>query len=368
VGILAEVKRKPRTRGNGQGTAYKLPSGKWRAEVTLGWEKVKDEETGKERKKRVYTTKSGFKRKCDALSYIEQYRNGTVQQQKKVTFKELYDKWEPTHNRSKSTMDCYAAAMKHFKPIWYFPVTEIDIDDLQECVDDCPKGKRTKENMKAVAGLLYAFGIPRHCIKENLNLAKYIQIRESSDESRKPALTLQDVEKIKKKIGKVKYADYVYAHCYLGFRPSEFLALDAANYNAKEKAFVGGAKTEAGTDRTVTISPKIQSIIDKLTKGKTAGAVFCDKDGSPMPVKTYRKAFYAVLDTCGIDNPTTMIDGAEHHRLTPHSCRHTFATLMKRVEGADKDKLELMGHTSSEMLRYYQDVNFDDLRKITDNL
>lgn len=39
---------------------------------------------------------------------------------------------------------------------------------------------------------------------------------------------------------------------------------------------------------------------------------------------------------------------------------------MKRVEGADKDKQELIGHASAEMLRYYQDAPLDDLRKITD--
>ena len=41
---------------------------------------------------------------------------------------------------------------------------------------------------------------------------------------------------------------------------------------------------------------------------------------------------------------------------------------MKRVDGADKDKLALIGHSSDEQLRYYQDVDLDDLRKITDNL
>ena len=41
---------------------------------------------------------------------------------------------------------------------------------------------------------------------------------------------------------------------------------------------------------------------------------------------------------------------------------------MKRVGGADKDKLELIGHTSTEMLRHYQDVDYADLRAITDAL
>lgn len=39
--------------------------------------------------------------------------------------------------------------------------------------------------------------------------------------------------------------------------------------------------------------------------------------------------------------------------------------MMKRVTGADKDKQELIGHASSEMLRYYQDVRLADLRRIT---
>jgi len=38
------------------------------------------------------------------------------------------------------------------------------------------------------------------------------------------------------------------------------------------------------------------------------------------------------------------------------------------IEEPDKDKLELMGHTSTEMLRHYQDVNYEDLRRITDAL
>ena len=46
-------------------------------------------------------------------------------------------------------MDCYKAAMNHFRPVWDDNISEITVDDLQECMDDCPAGKRTMENMKA---------------------------------------------------------------------------------------------------------------------------------------------------------------------------------------------------------------------------
>lgn len=39
---------------------------------------------------------------------------------------------------------------------------------------------------------------------------------------------------------------------------------------------------------------------------------------------------------------------------------------MKNVPAPGKDKLELIGHTSTEMLRHYQDVDIEALRRITD--
>lgn len=44
--------------------------------------------------------------------------------------------------------------------------------------------------------------------------------------------------------------------------------------------------------------------------------------------------------------------------------RETFASKMKHVQGADKDKLALIGHTSTEMLRHYQDVDIEGLRRM----
>ncbi len=84
--------------------------------------------------------------------------------------------------------------------------------------------------------------------------------------------------------------------------------------------------------------------------------------------KAYRECFYEVLKKCGIENPVEVKDGIMFHKYTPHSCRHTFATMMKRVTTADKDKLALIGHTSDTMLRHYQDVSYDDLHKITNVL
>ena len=160
-------KNDPKKRGNGQGTVFKLSNGKYRAEQVLGYYA---DENGKMHKR---TRAKVFDKKSDAVAALPSLKfSSATKKKEKITFKQLYDKWFPTHRAGKSTMDCYKSAMKHFKPIWNMQMDEIDIDDLQECLDTCGKGKRTQENMKAMCGLVYKYGIPRNCTPNNLNLAE----------------------------------------------------------------------------------------------------------------------------------------------------------------------------------------------------
>lgn len=355
-GAKQDATQNAKNRGNGHGSVYQLPNKKWIAIKTIGYTV---DDAGKMH--RQTCSKSGFRTKKEALEALPTLT--PAPKKRAVTFGELYEKWLPTHRAGKSTIDCYKAAYKYFAPVQPMAFAEITIDDLQECVDDCPHGKRTRENMKALCGLLYKYAIPRHL--STLNLGQYLIVG-GGDTATRNALPDEAVAALEANAGTVPGADYVLCQCYLGFRPSELLALDARDYNRKERAFTGGAKTDAGRDRVVTVSPKIQPIIDRLTRDKIAGAVFCGKDGRQMSISAYRAMFYAALDGCGIDNPVEEQNGVKRRRYTPHSCRHTFATMMKRVSGSDKDKLELMGHTSTEMLRHYQDVSLEDLRRVTD--
>lgn len=354
----AEPAHKPKARGNGQGAVWQLPNKSWIAQKTIGYTV---DDAGKTHRKTV--SRSGFKTKREAMEALSSLT--AVPKERAETFGDLYDRWFPTHRAGKSTMDCYKSAYKYYKSIENMPFVEITIDDLQDCVDECPKGKRTRENMKALAGLLYKYAIPRNLAA--LNMGQYLIVG-GGDTAHRNALPDDALKALEEGVGTVPYADYVLCQCYLGFRPSEFLALDAKNYNRKERAFVGGSKTDAGRDRVVTVSPKIQPIINRLLRSKIAGPVFCGKDGRQMSIETYRALFYQAIEGCGIDNPVEEINGVTRRKYTPHSCRHTFATLMKRVDGTDKDKLELMGHTSTEMLRHYQDVSFEDLRRVTNAL
>ncbi len=346
--------RSPKKRGNGQGTVLELPNGKYKTVVTLGYY------TGEDGKRHRRTRSRVFARKKDAVAAVPELLNAKPAEKKRITFKELYDRWLPTHRAGKSTIDCYKAAIKYFAPLWHVPVADIDLDDLQECLDECPHGKRTRQNMKAVCGLVYKYGIPRKVIPENLNLAQFL-IVEGEGTARRASFTDEEIEAIKKACGKVPHAEEVYILIYTGFRPSEYLSLTDDSYDNALQTLTGGSKTAAGRDRVVTLSPKIAPLVAALAA--SGGPLVKDPSGKPWTLKGWTEdVFYPVLEAAGVDNPVE----DRRHKYTPHSCRHTFATLMKRVDGADKDKQELIGHASAEMLRYYQDVEIADLKRITD--
>ncbi len=255
-------------------------------------------------------SKAGFKRKADAAAYIPDLREEgfrkwgktpTAGKKRPETFCEVYESWLPTHQVGRSTIDCYKAAFKHFAQIHNYRMDDIYVDDLQECMDDCEKGRRTKENMKALCGLIYKYAIPRQYVYKDLVLSQYLVINDKAVDSKRTGLTMEELAKLEKGIGKIPYADYIFCMCYLGFRPGEALDLRAESYNRKEKYFIGGAKTEAGKDRIVPISPKIQKYIDTLVKDKIGGYIFCGPDGERFNLRRFREDYFApALEAIGI--------------------------------------------------------------------
>jgi len=348
-----------RRRGNGQGSVYKLPSGKYKAVVVTGYYTTPEGGLRKHTRSQVFATKR------EAVAAVPTLRQTPGRTPKALSFYQLYEAWLPTHQAGKSTMDCYRSAVRYFWPLFAVPFADVGIDDLQECIDDCPHGRRTRENMRAVAGLMYKYAIPRRLVPDGLNLAQYVRISGEASVHRESFDDLQ-IARIAQSVATVPGADAILMMIYTGFRPSEFLALTSASYDKAACCLTGGAKTEAGKGRRVSVSPKIRALIERRTASD--GPLYPDEEGKPWTLRRFTESvFYPALEACGIENPVIEQSGTGlRHKYTPHTCRHTFATLLKRIPGAEKDKLELMGHTSGDMLRYYQDVSMADLHKLTD--
>ena len=349
---------KPRTRPNGTGTAFKRGR-TWYAQVTIGKKTVI--RNGNMVSQTIRATKGGFKTKKEALEYCHTLKEISNKPEKqKLTVRQIYELWSPTHESkvSKSTMDCYRAAWNYFAPLYDMPFSEIDLDDLQECVDDCGKGKRTKENMKALAGLLMKYAIPRH--QTDLNYAEYINTGNDAKGTH-PAFTAEQIEAIRKQIGIMPFAEYVYVLIYTGFRPSELFSIKVADYI--DGVLYGGSKTKAGKGRAVPVHPKIAEYV----KPTDSTWMFPRGDRGQMSARYFRdNYFYPVLAAAGIQ-PLPSPDSPAYY--VPYSCRHTFANLLKNVPGSDKDKAGLMGHEDyTTTKRMYQSAELESFKKIINSM
>ena len=339
-------RKRVKQRGNGQGSAVQIKPGNWKAIVTLGYT-----DAGVPIRK----TKSGFKTKTEALEYIPVLRGEPQKEKAPIKLIEAEQAWQKTLQISQSTIFCYKAGLKIFDELLNEPLANISIDDYQELLDASDKGKRTLQNAKIALGLIYKWAIPRGHIPNNLNIATFLKIHADGEVVHRLSFTDEQLAILKSHADSMPMARMIYCHCYLGFRPTAFLALTCDDYWPEEEYFVGGIKTEAGRNRIVPVSSKIKPYIARFIR-ESGGTYLFQNNGEKMSLAVYRARFYETMEQLGFQRPG-------EHTYSPHTCRHTFATMLKRIDIPEKDKLTLIGHTTDAMLRYYQDTPLEDLRR-----
>ena len=346
--VKEEAKPRTKSRGNGTGTAFKR--GKtWTARVTIGWE-FKD---GKKIQK--YRTLGGFLTKSDAENYCYTLKTNQRKPKATDTFSQVYEQWQKEYEGriAPVTMATYKSAWKYFKELYPLPIMDITVSQLQDCINDCPKGRSTINDMRTVCSLVYKQAIINNIVTNNL--AQYLYVNQKKKGTR-PAFSADELKKIKESIGKIPYADYVYFMCYTGFRPNEMLSLKKDAYDKAHNCLVGGFKTEAGRNRIVPVNAKIESIL-KERMASDSKYIFSCSDGSLMTDEHFRKyCFNPLMTALGIEGKV------------PYSCRHTFANLLKNAKGSDTDKAALIGHSDASMTKYYQSADYDSLKAIIDCL
>ena len=342
--------RSSHKRGNGQGTVYKDKNGKWIADYTIGWDDVGGVQKRKRRKKRGFATKN------EALAYLPNLMQDLPQQDMNVKFKDLYKKWLDGHTEkvTQSTINCYKSAYKYFSTLYYVEVAKIRTEHMQKCIDECPHGKRTRENMKALGTSLWRYAMQLDIVDRNYAEYLYIKKEETAE---KIAFSKAQLDTMWANVEAVPNLKYVLTLCYTGMRLSEMLGAMTESYDSKDGYFVTGVKTDAGKNRVITISPKIRPFFVEYGKGKH---LFTE-----LSAKKFRSdIYYPALQAVGLD----ALDEKGDHIYTPHCCRHTFATLMKNVPAPPTDKQKLIGHAKFEMTAHYTHTDLESLKKITDNL
>ena len=371
--LTTTKKRRTKSRGNGTGCAYYDSVHRyWVAQVVDGYRELPpfDPESAENKKQRIpiKKTKGGFKKKEDALAYCKTLKE-TKPEREELSLVEVYARWDPWYSPrvDKDTFGYYRAAYAYFEPLHGTLIRSITADALQKCMDDCPRGHRTHQNMKCTAGLLWSYAIDNNLVEKDVT--KNLFVGKGASVQREP-LTDLEVEKIRKQIGKDRYAAYVYALCYLGYRPGEMLEIkkDQVTEHNGTLFITEGKKTDAGRDRIVPVHEKIRPIIEQQLALDGTEYLFpmhvCNRKGELKGYKVMtdnyfnKYAFRPLADKLKIPK-----------NKVPYSARHTFSDKLKEAEGTDKVKASLIGHSDYKFTqKKYQSTNLDELKTAMESI
>lgn len=373
---------RPKSRGNGQGCAYQRPGEKtWTVEVVTGWRYPNGDIT--KPKRPVRKKKGGFATKKAALDYVSELQ-GNKNKRVRMTLEEVYLAWKPSYEGrvDPSTMACYVSAYKHFSAVHGTYMDEITPEQLQACMDACKAGKRTHQNMRTTAGLLWKYAIDKNIV--NRNITENLYTGKGKSVQREP-LTLMEEQTVFYAIGTERYAEYVYCLCFLGYRPGEFLELKKSQLFCANLAdspdadpiivwyFVNGKKTEAGRDRIIVVPEKILPYIIERTFIPGTDLMFPQyvftRKSKENPVQKLTR-FKQMTDAYfreDVFKPMMARLGIAEGKV-PYGTRHLYADKLKSADGSDKDKASLIGHSSYRFTQSaYQTSHLADLKKLVDS-
>lgn len=330
-------------RGNGQGSVYKLANGKWRAEWTLGY---KADGT------RISKRKGGFQTKRDALQFLEGHRNEPVY--KSIKLQEVYTLIKSDIERlSKDKQRAYDIAYRRLRPLWFRPMSEIRLPEMQRLIDQIPCDFYPKRDVKSLLRKIFRYSLANDWVAKDY--AAYIKLPQCPT-PKKETYTDIDIALMWKhyQASETQGMDRLMLSSalimiYTGMRPGELLSAKKTDINLSERYMTCGIKTETGKNRRIPIAKKIIPIVAELLALNNINLI-------PMKKHKFYQEYSAALKRIGISN------------LTPGCCRHTFNTNMARAGIQPAIIQKASGHKSYQTTLGYTHIQIDDILSAVDKL
>lgn len=348
-------------RPNGSGSVYKLQDKRrrrpWVAVAPQGYD-------SSGRLKRI-TLGYYEKRELAEEALVEWRKHPTNKLD--LTLEDLFNEWFEPHCRdlSKSMRGGYAAAWQHLAQLKDERVRDIRTGQLQTAIDSIRVNEKnpsrsTLEKVKALLVLLLDYAEKNDIV--STNYAKFISLPKRGATTR-TAFSDTELKKVETAVGTVPGAGSILVLCYTGLRLDEFLSMLKSAYDPETRVLRGGSKTDAGRDRTIPVSSKIQPIIDRWLQ-LPGEYLFARPDGGRYTQQYYRENIYKpALCDLGIPYENDI------RKLTPHCTRHTFGSLL-HTAGVDPVEIQkLMGHTDYALTaNIYTHVDIVGLRKAVESI
>lgn len=318
-------------RTNGIGSVYRAKSGKWTAEITLGYEVIDGKAKRKKRRK------SGFETKRDAVLYLDTLR--TAPSEVLPTFSNLWERYvSRDFDRLSSTKQvAYRSAWKKVEPfIGAREISAVSSAELQTVAEDVAPTYYTRHDVKIVLSHLYKIALFDNLIEQNR--AAFIQLPEKS-ETEKETFSDAEIDLIWSdyRKNKSRISTALLIMLYTGMRPVELRQLCLDNCDLAHQFAMCGAKSKKGKRRRIILPDKIiPLVVEFLTK------------------KGYEKTkFYDEWERLRTDLGL-------REELSPYCCRHTYITKLTALGISPAMLKELAGHEDYETTLIYTHLSVSD--------
>lgn len=282
----------------------------------------------------------------EAQQALEAYLSDTRPDIYNITLDKLYQLWSDKHFEAltDSGVAGYTSAYVNLAPLHRRKMRELKTADFQKCIDDiAEKYSRSKlEKVRQLCSQLCKFAMQNDIMDKNY--AQFITLPKE-EKREKGIFTADDIGTLwsHSSENKVRFVLFL---LYTGFRIGEVSAIASDDIHLAEGYIVGGIKTKAGKNRVVPLPPSIPEIAGFVRDWLSA------PDNSPFGVAAASLRqywFYPTLAALGLIEPPIFNKKNKKQeykdpRLTPHSTRHTFASL-SAAAGMRPDALQkIIGH------------------------
>ena len=326
---------RPKTRGNGQGTAFKR--GKtWTAQVVIGWNGGVP----------IKRTKGGFKTKADAINYCPTLReqvNPIKRPLQLIKYWEQYQKNEYTL-LSESKQCSYRVAWKKLKKLYYRQIDHITVQELRDVVGEVCNTHYTAKDCRDLLTNIYRVAAADGVADREL--PSYIILPQIDESEREPFTSEEQAALWKLYDSGDMDAAIPLLMIYTGAMPGEVRQTKVENIDMEHHVIRNvGLKTKTRKSSPIILSDTIMPVVASLVEHAQKSGFLWKRNKAD-----WYAMYYDALKKAGC------------RPLTPYSCRHTTATALSINENIAPVTIQkVMRWKSLNMLNTYTHPDMDHL-------
>lgn len=306
---------------------------------------------------------SYFETYNDAYQALMEYNRNPYDLDAALTVKDLYERWTAEYFKtlkSDSSVRTITNAWLYCSSIYDMRAMDLRARHIKGVMEEGKaliKGEEraatagTKARIKSMFNLMLDYALEYEIVEKNYARTFDVSgdiIRER-EESKRGHIPYSDdeIQKLWDNVENMNWVDVVLIQCYSGWRPQELGLIEVENVNITDWTFVGGMKTEAGTNRIVPIHSRIRPLVkrryDEAIALGSKYLINCTdththRSSNMLTYDKYQQRYNKLRDALGL-NPL--------HRA--HDGRNHFITKAKKY-GVDEYAIKYMvGHAITDV-------------------